>query len=88
VIGSLGPDHDGAGPTCSRAGCSLPAAWNINWRNPRIHGPERVKIWLACDDHREYLHDYLDARDFPVVVTPLETPLQRLPEAARTEGAS
>lgn len=58
-------------PTCSRAGCRLPAVWNINWRNPRIHGSERVKVWLACDDHRDYLRDYLATRDFPVLVTPL-----------------
>jgi hypothetical protein len=59
-------------PTCSRAGCRLPAVWNVNWRNPRIHGPERVKVWLACDDHRDYLRDYLAARDFPVLVTTLD----------------
>ena len=64
----------------------MPAAWNVNWRNPRIHGPERVKIWLACDDHRDYLRDYLDARDFPVVVTPLASPLRRLPEIVTAEG--
>jgi len=81
-------DRGLAEPTCSRAGCSLPAAWNVNWRNPRIHGPERVKIWLACDAHRDYLHDYLEARDFPVVVTPLAHPLERLPESAAVEGPS
>lgn len=43
----------------------------MNWRNPRIHGVDRVKIWLACDEHRDYLRDYLDTRGFPVVVTPL-----------------
>lgn len=57
-------------PRCSRAGCRADAAWNVNWRNPRIHGEDRVKVWLACDDHRDYLRDYLAARDFPVTVTP------------------
>lgn len=66
-------------PTCSRAGCRLPAVWNVNWRNPRIHGSERVKVWLACDEHRDYLRDYLAARDFPVIVTPLD---QHVPEGA------
>jgi hypothetical protein len=76
----IGFGGERAEQTCSRAGCSLPAGWNVNWRNPRIHGAERVKIWLACDEHRDYLHDYLEARDFPVVVTPLPQPLDRLPD--------
>ncbi|MCU1422111.1 MAG: uncharacterized protein JWN36_1762 [Microbacteriaceae bacterium] len=59
------------GTVCSRAGCAEDAAWNVNWRNPRIHGVDRVKVWLACDEHVEYLRDYLATRDFPVVVTPL-----------------
>jgi hypothetical protein len=78
----IGLDAEFAEPTCSRAGCRSAAAWNVNWRNPRLHGPERVKIWLACDEHRDYLHDYLAARDFPVVLTPLAEPLDRLPDAA------
>ncbi len=66
--------------SCSRAGCAADARWAVNWRNPRIHGPERVKIWHACDDHVEYLRDYLATRSFPVVVTDAATPLERLPE--------
>jgi hypothetical protein len=56
---------------CSRAGCASPATATVNWRNPRIHTPDRVKVWLACDEHTAYLRDYLEARDFPVVVAPL-----------------
>ena len=84
----IGSDTESTEPTCSRAGCPLVAAWNVNWRNPRIHGPERVKIWLACDDHRDYLQDYLDARDFPVMVTALSHPLERLPENLASQGPS
>lgn len=73
-----------AEPTCSRAGCTTPAAWNVNWRNPRIHGLERVKTWLACEEHRDYLRVYLEARDFPVVVTPLAGHPDRLPDAVPT----
>jgi len=76
------PGEGPESPTCSRAGCRADAQWNVNWRNPRIHGPERVKVWLACDEHREYLSQYLAARDFPVVVTPLEEHLSRLPDQA------
>lgn len=71
--------------TCSRAGCRNIAAWNVNWRNPKLHGPDRVKIWLACDEHRDYLLHYLEARDFPVLVTALGRPLKRLPDAVPTE---
>jgi hypothetical protein len=59
-----------AGPTCSRAGCRNAASWSVNWRNPRIHTEDRVKVWLACDEHVDYLRDYLAARDFPVDVKP------------------
>ncbi|WP_424980799.1 hypothetical protein [Labedella phragmitis] len=44
----------------------------MEWRNPRIHGPERTKIWLACEEHVAYLSEFLSARDFPVAVRPLE----------------
>lgn len=55
--------------TCSRAACGAPATWWVNWRNPRIHSEERVKVWLACDEHVDFLRDYLATRDFPVLVT-------------------
>lgn len=74
MIGEEGPPSI----RCSRAGCSAPALWNVNWRNPRIHPEDRVKIWLACDEHVDYLRDYLATRDFPVVVTPFGTTVERV----------
>lgn len=74
---------DGGAARCSRAGCDADAAWVLNWRNPRIHGTDRVKHWLACDDHRDWLREWLTARSFPVVVTDAAEPLDRLPEGAR-----
>ena len=56
-------------PKCSRAGCKNTAEWNVNWRNPKLHGVERVKVWLACGEHVEFLRDYLATRGFPVSVT-------------------
>ncbi|CAD5139404.1 MULTISPECIES: hypothetical protein [Microbacterium] len=53
---------------CSRAGCRSAATRQVVWRNPRIHTADREKIWLACDEHVDFLHDYLAARDFPVTV--------------------
>jgi hypothetical protein len=55
---------------CSRAGCREAAAWSIQWRNPRIHAEDRRKVWLACDEHVDYLCAFLDARDFPLNVVP------------------
>lgn len=56
---------------CSRAGCRETALWRIEWRNPKIHTPERRKVWVACDEHHVFLRDYLAARDFPVALSPL-----------------
>lgn len=59
------------GAECSRAGCRATAGWLVVWRNPRIHAPDRRKTWAACDEHVDFLRDYLAARDFPVAVEPL-----------------
>ena len=56
---------------CSAKACSMPARYALLWRNPRIHTPDRVKRWLACDQHRESLSDFLARRDFPVTVEEL-----------------
>lgn len=50
------------GATCSRKACRSDASWQLLWNNPKIHTPERRKIWLACDDHRDWLEDYLQTR--------------------------
>lgn len=50
--------------TCSGRDCRAPAAWSLLWNNPRLHTPERRKSWLACDDHRQSLTDFLQARGF------------------------
>ena len=49
---------------CSRAGCLLSATQKIYWRNPKLHGPERKKTWLSCDEHLTYLVEYLRDRAF------------------------
>lgn len=58
---------------CSRAGCREGASWRLDWRNPRIHTADRVKTWLACGEHLDYLRDFLAARDFPLAVLALGT---------------
>ena len=49
-------------PVCSRKGCRASAAWELLWNNPKIHTPERRKTWLACDEHRDWLQEYLEQR--------------------------
>lgn len=56
---------------CSRAGCRAHAAWRIDWRNPKIHEADRRKTWLACDEHVDFLREFLAARDFPLEVRPV-----------------
>jgi len=68
-------------PQCSRAGCGESATLAVNWRNPKIHTADRVKIWLACDEHGDYLRDFLEARNFPVIVTTMGESVDRLPDA-------
>lgn len=55
-------------PQCSRAECRADAARSVVWRNPKIHTIDRRKVWLACDEHVEYLRDFLASRAFPVTV--------------------
>ena len=49
---------------CSAKGCHEAAAWGLLWNNPKVHTPERRKVWLACDAHREHLEQFLGARSF------------------------
>jgi hypothetical protein len=56
---------------CSAKGCRQPATWQLLWRNPRIHTADRTKQWLACDEHRGSLSDFLSSRDFPLTVEKL-----------------
>ena len=55
---------------CSAKGCQAPAAWELQWNNPKLHTPERRKVWLACDEHRQSLADFLGARQFLKDVVP------------------
>jgi hypothetical protein len=61
-------------PTCSSKGCRAAAAWELRWNNPRLHEPERRKVWLACDEHKESLGDFLAARSFLREVVPVPPP--------------
>jgi hypothetical protein len=47
--------------------------WALRWNNPKLHPPRRRKTWLACQDHREPLSDFLNARRFLRETEPLES---------------
>lgn len=56
---------------CSAKACRMPARWALEWNNPRLHPPERRKTWLACDEHRSTLSEFLSVRGFLRDVRPL-----------------
>ncbi len=58
-------------PICSAKLCRAPAAWVLAWNNPKLHTPDRRKTWLACEEHREHLSQFLGIRGFLKDVVPL-----------------
>ena len=63
----------GTGPAsaiCSAKGCRAAATWSVVWNNPKVHSSDRRKVWLACDEHRQRLADFLDLRGFLIGVEP------------------
>lgn len=57
-----GPDAEQL--ICSAKGCTTPASFELGWNNPKVHTPERRKVWLACAEHRPSLEAFLSARSF------------------------
>ena len=56
---------------CSAKGCRNAAVWALVWNNPKVHTPDREKIWVACDEHKESLSRFLSVRSFLRRVDPL-----------------
>jgi hypothetical protein len=56
---------------CSAKGCQERADWALVWNNPKLHTPDRRKVWTACDEHKESLSDFLARRSFLRDVEPL-----------------
>ena len=61
----------GDAPVCSAKGCRALATHVVVWNNPRVHTPDREKLWHACDEHRDSLAQFLELRDFLKRVDPL-----------------
>ncbi|MBB5869207.1 hypothetical protein F4553_002586 [Allocatelliglobosispora scoriae] len=60
--------------SCSAKGCRNTATWSLLWRNPKLHDEARRKTWLACDEHRSTLGDFLSARSFLLATEPIAQP--------------
>ena len=56
---------------CSAKGCTGQAVYDLRWNNPKLHTPDRRKSWLACEEHRSTLGDFLQARGFLREIEPL-----------------
>ena len=56
---------------CSAKGCRSAAEHAVVWRNPKLHVEGRRKVWLACDEHRQSLADFVGLRGFLIEVIPV-----------------
>ena len=63
---------------CSAKGCRDSALHALLWNNPSLHTPDRRKVWVACDEHRAHLTEFLDLRGFLREVIDVE----QIPEGA------
>lgn len=57
---------------CSAKGCRSAALYGIRWNNPKLHSPQRRKVWLACEEHRANLEDFLRMRSFFLDCVPVD----------------
>jgi hypothetical protein len=73
-------------PVCSAKDCTRPAAWALLWNNPKLHTPDRRKSWLACDQHRDSLADFLRARRFLRDVERLEATVTAQPTGPQAQA--
>lgn len=74
IAGSDSSDEAAAEPPeliCSARKCRNDSVWALRWNNPRVHTPDRRKIWLACQDHLESLTDFLEDRGYLKDVVPV-----------------
>ncbi len=49
---------------CSARDCTGRALYDLRWNNPKLHTPDRRKSWLACEEHRSTLGEFLQVRGF------------------------
>ena len=63
---------EAADHVCSAKGCRATARHAVVWNNPKLHKPERRKVWLACDEHEKSLADFVALRGFLIEVVHVE----------------
>ena len=61
---NLDATHPAGRTVCSAKGCRADAVYGLLWNNPKLHTPDRLKTWLACEEHVEFLSYFLSARGF------------------------
>jgi hypothetical protein len=59
---------------CSAKDCRAAATYVLVWNNPSLHTADREKTWVACEEHRTSLSEFLDRRGFLRRIDPLEAP--------------
>ena len=64
-------DDDDNEVICSAKGCRATASYVLVWNNPALHTPDREKNWVACEEHRTSLSQFLELRGFLRRVDPL-----------------
>jgi hypothetical protein len=57
---------------CSAKACRRTASYVLVWNNPKLHTPDREKTWVACEEHRTSLSQFLEMRGFLKRVDPLQ----------------
>ena len=77
LLDVLNGDSSPATAMCSRKGCRNAATAQLVWNNPKVHTPERRKIWLGCDEHTAWLEDYLRSRSLWRETLPLASDGER-----------
>ena len=65
---------------CSAKACRAVARHAVVWNNPKLHTPDREKVWHACDDHVEHLSGFLGLRGFLIRVDLLPEASEEAPE--------
>ena len=71
---------------CSAKACRQPAAHAVVWNNPKLHTPEREKVWHACDEHVQHLSQFVQIRGFLIRVDSLAEAAEETPEDPTVAG--
>ena len=73
-------------PLCSAKGCRAAARHAVVWNNPKVHTPDREKVWHACDEHVEHLSQFVGIRGFLIRVDLLPEAAEEAPEDPALPG--